>query len=186
MIYFTSDTHFHHANIIKYSNRPFADKWEMNEALITNWNSIVQPEDTIYHLGDVSFGDEKETDKIFNRLNGDIKLCYGNHDQVIKKNKSLQDRFSEIREYYELKFTMKDGTGNMLVMCHFPMVVWNKSHRGSFMLHGHCHGSLKYPMQAKIMDVGTDPCKFFPISIKQVEDHMKNLKQEVLDHHGKR
>lgn len=41
MIYFTADTHFGHVNVIKMSNRPFADINEMNKTLITNWNSFV-------------------------------------------------------------------------------------------------------------------------------------------------
>jgi calcineurin-like phosphoesterase family protein len=183
LIFFTSDPHFFHKNIIQYSNRPYADVGEMNEALIINWNSKVKPEDTVYLLGDVSFGDEKGTSRVFDRLNGSIKLCYGNHDQVIKKNKSLQNRFSDIREYYELKFNMVDGAPNMIVMCHFPMITWNKAHRGSWMLHGHCHGSLKYPFPARIMDVGIDPCKYFPISIVEVEKHMRGIEPQAVDHH---
>lgn len=186
MIYFTSDTHFGHRNILKYCNRPFADQWEMDNALIVNWNSRVQPDDVIYHLGDFSFHDAEGTQKVLDRLNGRIYFCRGNHDQVFKKNKHLQNRFEDVRDYYELKFQKIKGDEGRIVMSHFPMVVWNKSHRGSYMLHGHCHGTLKYPMKARIMDVGSDPQDYFPISIEEVERHMNTLEHEIVDHHGRK
>ena len=48
-LFFTSDTHFHHANIIRFCNRPFRDVEEMDEILIRNWNEVVGPEDTVFH-----------------------------------------------------------------------------------------------------------------------------------------
>lgn len=183
-IYFTSDTHWGHKNILKYSNRPYKDVDEMNQHLIINWNSRVRPEDTIYHLGDFSFLDVVGTKKVLDRLQGRIFFCRGNHDQVLEKNKHLQDRFEDVHDYYELKFQKKNGEGGHIVMSHFAMLVWNKSHRGSYMLHGHSHGSLKYPHPMRIMDVGVDPQKYFPISLEEVEKHMEKIDTQPVDHHG--
>lgn len=72
-----SDTHFRHGRIIKYCNRPFHSVEEMNECLVRNWNAVVAPADTVYHLGDFGFGDLSE---FRSRLNGDIHLIQGNHD----------------------------------------------------------------------------------------------------------
>lgn len=78
-----SDTHFRHQNIIRYCNRPFHTVGEMNECLIHNWNSVVGPEDTVYHLGDFGFGNLQE---FRGRLNGIIHLIEGNHDSSITWN----------------------------------------------------------------------------------------------------
>lgn len=75
----TSDTHFWHANVIKYCNRPFADANEMNEKLILNWNEVVQPGDRVIHLGDFSLA-ARAVETVVPRLNGNIELIMGNHD----------------------------------------------------------------------------------------------------------
>lgn len=72
-----SDTHFKHRRIIEYCDRPFHTVGEMNECLVHNWNSVVSPDDFVYHLGDVGFGDLTEFQ---HRLNGTIHLIQGNHD----------------------------------------------------------------------------------------------------------
>src|SRR3972149_2927673 len=79
-IFFTSDTHFNHANIIKYCGRPFGSVDEMNREMITRWNAVVDPEDTVYHLGDFALGKVSEWPAIFRQLNGSKKiLIRGNH-----------------------------------------------------------------------------------------------------------
>ena len=81
-IFLTSDTHFNHLNILRYESetRPFSSIEEMNEAIIANWNSVVSPEDTVYHLGDFFMGRYDAIEDILDRLNGTIKLIRGNHD----------------------------------------------------------------------------------------------------------
>ena len=78
-IFFTSDTHFFHKNIIKYCNRPFGSVEEMNEALVANWNSVVGPDDHVYHLGDFCFGNVEKWNWCLEpgRLNGHIHLILG-------------------------------------------------------------------------------------------------------------
>jgi len=79
--YVISDTHFGHANIIQYCHRPFRDVFEMDEALIRNWNNVVSSDDLVYHLGDFAlYKDKSRIAEIVSRLNGRIVLIMGNHD----------------------------------------------------------------------------------------------------------
>ena len=74
-VFFTSDTHFNHTNVIRFCNRPFKDVVHMNETLISNWNRVVSPEDIVFHLGGSA-----EWVNVLNRLNGKIYLISDNHD----------------------------------------------------------------------------------------------------------
>lgn len=79
--YFIADTHFGHEAIIRYENRPFKDIREQEDVLIKNWNDTVNPEDTVYILGDFGMSDSKEdTIRLCNLLNGRKILIIGNHD----------------------------------------------------------------------------------------------------------
>ena len=63
-VFFTSDTHFYHGNIIRFCNRPFEDVEMMNETIISNWNNTVGLDDTVFHLGDFCLGGSAEWTKI--------------------------------------------------------------------------------------------------------------------------
>ena len=83
-IFLISDSHFGHKNIIKYCNRPFDNVEDMNSTLIKNWNSVVDNEDYVYHLGDFGLGTKDELIAIGNKLNGHKILVMGNHDHMSK------------------------------------------------------------------------------------------------------
>lgn len=183
-IFFCSDLHFHHKNIIKYSNRPFSSVQEMNEALIKNWNAVVQPDDTVWQLGDFAFCSYDEIKKIIRRLNGHKNFLFGNHDKELMKHSDdlLSSKLLDSLQYYkELKVD-----GQLIVLLHYGLRVWNKSHHGSIHLYGHSHGSL--PPHGKSVDVGVD-CKeitseYRPVSLGEVIKYMSKRQGEVVDHHG--
>lgn len=188
MLWFTSDTHWGHANIIKYSNRPFDDVNQMNEALIANWNAVVSPKDTVYHLGDVAFMPYKEFKAVFRRLHGNKHIILGNHDSVIESNLSdiLKDKtlgIYSVQNYLEVR-----SEGQKLVLFHYGMRVWNRSHHGSIHLYGHSHGSL--PPHGKSVDVGVDSIEitseYRPVSLKEVVKYMDNREASFVDHHKER
>ena len=163
MIYFTADTHFGHTNIIAYCKRPYETVEEMDNDLIKRWNRVVQPKDTIFHLGDFCL--VNDFFKYFNKLNGRKILIKGNHDEVAWKYK---ERFHEYCDgYYELTVN-----GQLIVLCHYAMKVWNKSHVGSWHLYGHSHGTIS-ETDSLCFDVGVDVNNFTPISFNQVKERME-------------
>lgn len=132
-IFFTSDTHFWHANVIRYCDRPYSSVEEMNEALVDNWNSVVRAEDTIYHLGDFSLS-RRAAETILPRLSGRKILVAGNHDHCHPAHYGKREGrgrlaraqytswgFEEIheRELY-LPSLAVDGSGPGVLLCHMP------------------------------------------------------------------
>lgn len=187
-IWFISDTHFGHANVIKYCDRPFSSADEMDEAIVTNWNSVVRKGDLVYHLGDVCFLKPDRARSLLDRLSGQIFLVKGNHDreQVLK---ACASRFVWVRDYHELTVSASRGPfltigDQKIVLCHFPFMTWNKSHRGSWHLHGHCHGNLPDDPGALRIDVGVDCHGFMPVSLDRVRELMSLKTFEPVDHHG--
>lgn len=177
--YFTADTHFGHANIIKYCNRPFANAEEMDEKLILNWNTVVMPGDTVYHLGDFSLGFKPAHDYL-KRLNGNIIFCWGNHDNALRKH---QRDGSQMRVAIA---DLRDVTveGQRMTLCHYAMRVWNKSHHGAWHLYGHSHGTLPDDPNSLSLDVGVDCWNYTPVSMEQLKARMKTKAFKPLDHHG--
>lgn len=177
-LYFTSDTHWFHANIVKHCHRPFDSVAEMNEVLIQAWNDKVPKNGVVFHCGDLSFGRPEDTVKIMNRLNGTKYLIKGNHDKNF--NNKLKKCFGWIKEKYVLKL----DDGNRIVLSHCPFLTWDGSHRGTYHVHGHCHGTLKLEKTTR-MDVGVDTREdFAPYSYQEVIDILSQREYKVVDHHG--
>jgi len=171
-VFFTSDTHFGHRNVIKYNNRPFETVEEMDDAIIERWNSRVEPGDIVFHLGDFAMACSPMYLKdIMDRLNGKIILINGSHDHG-ELFESVRDRFTAIYERYVYR-----KHDPFIVLDHYAGFVWPYSHYGSWQLFGHSHGGLKkYWMGlGKQFDVGVDNYKFTPLSINDVERQMEEL-----------
>jgi calcineurin-like phosphoesterase family protein len=191
MIYFTSDPHIGHANIIKYCQRPFKDVQEMDEILIKNWNSVVQPGDITYVVGDLCLARPEYGISRIRRMNGQKILIEGNHDndKGCLDNQEFRDLFTEIHPILEIEVPDKDafnGKHQRITLCHFAMRVWNKSHRGAWHLYGHSHGTLPDDPNMLSMDVGADVHNYTPISYNQVKALMKKKTWKAVDHHGER
>lgn len=177
-IFFTSDTHYGHRNIIEYCQRPFSSTEEMDEAMIERWNGVVQPGDTVYHLGDFSFHtDRKVIETVLTRLKGQKHLILGNHDE--KRPARDNSHWASVGHYKRIKIGER-----RIVLMHYAMKVWHGSHKGAWQLYGHSHGSLGRDFTRMHFDVGVDCWNFTPISYEQVCDEMKRHSFVPVDHHG--
>lgn len=175
-LFFTSDTHFGHQNILQYSQRPFKSVEEMDRVLIDNWNNAVAKDDTVYHLGDFAFGEPKRIKEVVNQLNGNIVLIKGNHDRHPEK---LTDVFGGIYEQLMLKVG-----GQRVLLNHYPYLCYAGTYnscRATWQLFGHLH--LKpngtgadferivnsFPFQ---YDVGVDLNGYAPVSWQKVRERI--------------
>lgn len=126
--WFIGDTHFGHQNILKYesSTRNFADIQEMNEAIITNWNSVVKDNDKVFHLGDFCFG--RANIEIAKRLKGQKRLILGNHDIY---------GAAEYLQYF--KSVHGALFWNNCILTHVPVHPCQLGYRAKYNIHGHLH-----------------------------------------------
>jgi len=171
-IFFTSDHHFGHTNILKFCNRPFATIEEMNEELIKRWNEKIKPGDEVYHLGDFALTTNEAFKEIVDRLNGTIYLIVGNHEGSALNNRK---RFKWIKEYFELKVQDEDCKNGVqrIILLHYAMRVWRGDYRGSWHLYGHSHNNLADKEDSLSFDIGVDCHHFYPLAYDEVKEIMK-------------
>lgn len=190
MKWFTSDVHLAHKNIIDYCDRPFRkadgqfDTPAMTEQFVKNFCSVLKPGDELYILGDLAF-DPIEARSFLNAIPGAKFMVWGNHDPKKKERKKLEGAFVRTENVMEIRLKNEQKA----VLCHYPMLRWNKGHFGSYMLHGHCHGELKLPYPMRCLDVGVDCTngkhrKYFPWSEDEIIEHMEQI--QLINHHGMR
>ena len=175
-LWFTSDIHFSHGNIIKYCSRPYSDVEEMNEKLIENWNNLVKKDDIVFILGDMGFGSTTKITELIERLNGHKYLTPGNHDREHLTNSNFMCCFECVKDIIYIKVGKYP-----IYLSHFPFLCFDGAYKGmdaTWQLYGHCHskvGSMGMDAQRLIhcfpsqYDVGVDNNDYKPVSFKQVE-----------------
>lgn len=173
--FFTADTHFGHKRIIELAKRPFSSLEEMDEAMIVRWNERVGRDDIVIHLGDFSFAPQGN---YLHRLHGHKYLVTGNHDPKRMKQERPPGHW---REVYDSYVETKVGD-DFLVLCHYGLRVWNRSHHGAIHLYGHSHGNL--PGDSQSCDVGVDCWDFRPVTLDEIKARLATLpKRFEPDHH---
>lgn len=178
--FFTSDLHFFHKNICKFTDRQWTQE-ENEEKLIELWNNQVAPGDVVWHLGDFFFLKRQESEiqkalEIVNRLNGQINCILGNHDssKFFGALKSRTNKIVSVERLKELIITGDKGDKRHVTLCHYPLMSWNRSHYGTYHLFGHHHGSIHHPGRA--VDVGLDG------SLERLGMHRFWTSQDVIDY----
>lgn len=205
-VWFTSDLHLDHSNIIKYSNRKFLSakdqeefdflkgKWDrskyriskestdmMNDHIIDNINKFVKKDDILFHLGDFTFAPKfsyRDTARYFmDRINCEnVYNIWGNHDHR-EIEPLFKDCFSLVEVYID---------NQLYVLCHYCMLTWNKSHHASIQLYGHSHSNLEEFAETvmpgrKSIDVGIDNAykvlgEYRPFSHYEINEMMSKKK----------
>lgn len=166
MEYFTSDPHYGHVNIIRYCDRPFRDLDHMREELIARWNAVVQPNDTVYVLGDFALGGSDHKPLVFNRLMGKKILIEGNHDNGVTRNLG----WARVDKRADLSLD-----GKRLHLVHNPAHAQPVAPEfgNTIILHGHLHGMADlHPFEKKwnfpYVDVGVDCWDYRPIRLDRI------------------
>ncbi|MFW6311689.1 MAG: metallophosphoesterase [Nanoarchaeota archaeon] len=170
-LYFTSDSHFHHKNIVEYCNRPWGDVQTQDSALIALWNSVVPKDATVFHGGDFIFtGNIEYTRELVDKLNGTIYLTLGNHDYKNSLNREVfKTIFEDVQDIYYITVEDEELEYNCMniQICHYPLYYWRS---GYVHLHGHIHSGPRSTSNEKLSfhplryDIGIDNNDYKPIS----------------------
>ena len=146
-VLFISDLHINHEAIIRFDNRPFRDKTHMYYSMIARWNEAVNPEDTVYILGDAILNSSPKTmTSILNKLNGTKFLIVGNHDEHLDDPEVRKAFCNHIVPYEEIEID-----GQLVVLSHYPLASWKNMYedrfnpgKASIHLFGHLHMTQEY------------------------------------------
>ena len=179
-IFLTSDTHFCHAQEFVYKVRGFNSIEEMNEAIVERWNSVVKPDDMIFHLGDMMLNNDQQGMELMKRLNGWISIVWGNHDTNKRKEYIYNSRFIPLGYAHQLqyhKFTC--------YLSHYPTLTsnWDDKHFSQHVInfHGHTHQRKNwlYPDNPFMYHVGMDSHDCYPVHIDTAITEIRNRWEEI-------
>lgn len=165
---YTADPHFGHANILRLCDRPFADLDAMHSHYIETFREAVGPDDDLWILGDLAYGRSaarlSAITAIFDALPGRKHLVAGNHDGPRIRGLS----WTSVHELVEIR----DGD-QLLVLCHYPLLSWNRAQHGALHLFGHVHGDHRGYRGA--VNVGLDVWDHRPVRLNEIRVRSESL-----------
>lgn len=188
-IYFTSDLHIGHENVIRFDNRPFETVDEMDAELIRRWNTKVDRGDLVYVLGDMIWKTKNGTaEELIHNLNGQIILIRGNHDRFLS-NAKAKNGLAAVKDYDEINVTLEDGTVRRCILSHYFIPLYNGHRNGAIHLHGHSHftdeADLEIDlaeqlnaqgMQNEIYNVGCMYWNYEPVTLDEIIRHGRTIR----------
>lgn len=159
MRYYIADCHFFHGTLnTKMDKRGFESVESMNEYMIRKWNAKVRHNDEVVIIGDFSWGNAEETNKLLNKLHGRLYLIQGNHDRFLSNGNYNASRFVWIKPYAEMH-----DDGRKVVLCHYPIMCYNGQYRldekgkpKTYMLYGHVHDTHDQRLLEKFIQMTKD------------------------------
>jgi calcineurin-like phosphoesterase family protein len=186
-VWFTSDYHLGHRNIIGLCDRPFVDVEEMEKEIIERHNAVVGPDDEVYDLGDFAYRCSAEhAAECMRRLNGRRIMLWGNHDKPLRHayDRRLLDDLVEAGKLTfrgdpdpRLQTGLQVAIENQrIILAHYAQRTWQGAFRGAWHLYGHSHGNL--PPFRKSIDVGVDAWDFRPASFEELQARMNAVTEE--------
>lgn len=135
-IFYISDLHFGHQNVIKFDHRPYADTDEMDRDMIRKWNNRVGKDDDVYVVGDFAFRSGYDPAWYLQQLSGHKHLIVGNHDGKMLKNKNAMKYWETVDNLTSIQ----DGDKS-IILCHFPILEWNQMRHWHLLVYGHIHAN---------------------------------------------
>ncbi len=180
--WFSSDWHLGHTNVIRFDKRPFKSVEEMNEAIIKNAMSQLKEGDDFYFIGDFAFATSAETERWLATLassGANLYFIKGNHDK-----KDTIKLYNKYGTYLGEQKKIKVGEQE-IVLNHYAMRVWDKSHHGVWHLYGHSHCSLPDLSNSLSFDVGCMGHNYLLWEMEEVRERMSKKTFKAIDHHGK-
>ena len=189
-LWFTSDLHFGHRNVIRFCARPFTDEKDMAEKLISNWNKQVGENDIVFVLGDTFwFNDSRNIKKVLDRLNGKtIYMLPGNHDDFTHYHRVDTERIKLLSDVVVMWLQeFNSNKKHEIWMSHYPMMTWPHRDHNTIQLFGHIHSKKggrpgdmdqDLPLHWNQCDVGCDYWNYEPVSYDTLKEFFKSRKIE--------
>lgn len=149
-VFFSSDLHFGHENVLRFDNRPFASVEEMDAELVRRWNAKVGKGDLVYVLGDLIWKSRNgDAHNLIRSLNGQIILIKGNHDRFLH-NAQAKAALAGIKDYDDICVTLEDGSVRRCILSHYFIPFYNGHRHQAIHLHGHSHFTDEADLELKM------------------------------------